>query len=663
MYLLAFLCVCFYPNTKILFGQNFEQHTKNDTTRLQQLQTVEIIGAEWEKYTLGTKRQTADSAYIAQNPTQNMGDWLLYNSPAYIKQYGNGMLGAISMRGTGASHTSVLWNGIPINSLTLGESDFGNIPLNNTQKITLHYGGASVWQGSEAIGGAVEISQNPLWNNQKNITFRQNFGSFGQRFSQIQGNFSNKKWEFQNTISTQFVQNNFDFYNKTQQNAPLETQQNAQWQQHSITQDIYYKPNQNTLFGLKIWGQTRFLHIQPTMSANQDQSTWTTQKDDNIRILFDVQKHFNTYSLFVKQAYLYDYLLFNEQQKTATSRFVTQVKAEINWGSNKNKEKNNRNITLQFGINNTLIRTDVEAYKNQIWENRIDIFAYLLYEFSKKYQISFNIRQNIVNQNFVPITPNVSQQYFFIQKENTFLYLKNSFSRNYKVPTLNDRYWAGSANPNLRPENAWSGELGLFFGKNFTADNSIIRLSADITHYQMYVQDWIIWIPQGSIWQPQNRRNVEIKGLETQIKLQKTSKIKHKNTLDFVVSFQYAFTQSLNRETAESTEYYLDNKQLPYTPQHRWSGFATLAYRNFFTNITYQYTGQRFETLDNADTFLGRLSAFQTVNLSVGKNISYQKYQFSVNFQAKNLLNEDYQNYLFRAMPLRNYAIGITGVF
>lgn len=635
----AFICF-FWINSQILFGQNL----KNDT--ISQLQTIEITGEKWEKYALASKKQSIDSIYLAQNPTQNVGDWLMHNTPAYIKQYGNGMLGSISLRGTGASHTAVIWNGIPINSLTLGEADFGNIPLNNTQKITLHYGGASAWQGSEAIGGAVSIDQNPLWNHQKNITLRQTFGSFGQSFSQIQSNISLKKWEFQNTFSRNFIQNNFPFYNKTQQNSPLETQQNASWFQNSFTQDIYFKPNKSTLFALKSWGQMRNLHIQPTMSANQDQSTWATQKDNNLRVMLDFQKHFANWSIFVKQAYLYDYLLFNEQQTTATHRFVSQLKAE----------KNIKNITFQFGANNTLIRTNVDAYNAQIWENRIDFFAYFLYDISKKYQISINIRQNIINQNFTPITPNFSQQYFFIKKENQIFSLKNTFSRNYKVPTLNDRYWAGSQNPNLRPENAWSGEVGAFFYQSFPK----ILFTLEATHYQMYVQDWILWQPQGSIWQPQNRRNVEVKGAEFSFKIQKNMQNAKNKDLDFAISCQYAFTQSLNRENVESTVYYLDKKQLPYTPQHRWNLYFWIKYKNVFTNISYQHTGERFETLDNVNTLLGRLEGFQTMNWNIGKNFFWKNsLEFSLDFQIKNALNENYQNYLFRAMPLRHYAISL----
>ena len=52
---------------------------------------------------------------IAAHETENLADILSKETPIYIKSYGPGSLSTISIRGAGASHTQLYWNGIAIN--------------------------------------------------------------------------------------------------------------------------------------------------------------------------------------------------------------------------------------------------------------------------------------------------------------------------------------------------------------------------------------------------------------------------------------------------------------------------------------------------------------------------------------------------------------------
>src|SRR5690606_6026580 len=54
---------------------------------------------------------------------------LNYNSVIYFKENGLGMVSSPSFRGTTASQTAVVWNGININSLSNGQTDFNTINI------------------------------------------------------------------------------------------------------------------------------------------------------------------------------------------------------------------------------------------------------------------------------------------------------------------------------------------------------------------------------------------------------------------------------------------------------------------------------------------------------------------------------------------------------
>ncbi|NJL13466.1 MAG: TonB-dependent receptor plug domain-containing protein [Microscillaceae bacterium] len=60
---------------------------------------------------------------------RTLGQLLQALSSLYVREYGPQQLSSLSFRGTGSSHTAVLWQGININSPTLGMSDLGTLPV------------------------------------------------------------------------------------------------------------------------------------------------------------------------------------------------------------------------------------------------------------------------------------------------------------------------------------------------------------------------------------------------------------------------------------------------------------------------------------------------------------------------------------------------------
>ena len=66
---------------------------------------------------------TTDSVVL-----QNLAQVIEDQAPVYFIQYGApGQLSSINLRGLGASRTSLRWQGMEINSFTLGQTDFSEI--------------------------------------------------------------------------------------------------------------------------------------------------------------------------------------------------------------------------------------------------------------------------------------------------------------------------------------------------------------------------------------------------------------------------------------------------------------------------------------------------------------------------------------------------------
>src|SRR5688500_5950650 len=82
-----------------------------DTTYLRE---VAIYGLPVTSYATGSKVDKIKSG----EEVRTLSDQLIDETSFYLKTYGNNQLSTITIRGTTASQTAVLWNGININSPT-----------------------------------------------------------------------------------------------------------------------------------------------------------------------------------------------------------------------------------------------------------------------------------------------------------------------------------------------------------------------------------------------------------------------------------------------------------------------------------------------------------------------------------------------------------------
>ena len=127
---------------------------------------------------IGVRKTTFDSVRLKENITLSMADLLTYNTSIFVKSYGRATLSTISFRGTGASHTQVLWNGMKINSPMLGMTDFSMIPSYFIDDATLLHGSSSVNETGGGLGGAVKLETKPAQNDGFSAQYTQGIGSF-----------------------------------------------------------------------------------------------------------------------------------------------------------------------------------------------------------------------------------------------------------------------------------------------------------------------------------------------------------------------------------------------------------------------------------------------------------------------------------------------------
>ena len=94
--------------------------------------------------------------------------------------------------------------------------------------------------------------------------------------------------------------------------------------------------------------------------------------------------------------------------------------------------------------------------------------------------------------------------------------LKASVARNYRYPTLNDRYYQPGGNPDLRPEHGFTYDGGISFALGGEAEGYTLR--GEATLFDSHIDDWILWVQaRRGYWTPRNVRKVHNYGAETKV--------------------------------------------------------------------------------------------------------------------------------------------------
>ena len=227
------------------------------------LSAVTVRAIAPERFLAGQKIQRIDSATLRQFQFGSLIDLLSLNTPIAFKNYGPGQLATVAFRGTSASHTAVLWNGININQPNLGLTDFSTLPVAGFDRLSVQYGSSASVVGSGAVGGSILLGSSADWQRTFSVTLGQQFASFqnnqtqaGVRYATALGQnwkLSGKTFAYQNKF------NNVYPYTERQRYF-VEPSTTAQ---RGFVQDVYFLHKSGKQFSVNAWLSDNDLIITP----------------------------------------------------------------------------------------------------------------------------------------------------------------------------------------------------------------------------------------------------------------------------------------------------------------------------------------------------------------------------------------------------------------
>jgi len=598
------------------------------------LGTVEIKADKISVFTTGMKIEKMDSTTLSIRQEASIATLLTEQSALTLRSYGPGGLATLSMRGTNASQSGIFWNGINLQQPNIGMTDLSRISTFDFGDISIQSGGASALLGSGVIGGSLHLSNAMRYSTSLQSSVLLNTSTIGNATAGIKINAGNSRLAYSGSLSGDWNKNNFWYTDYSGERVRLD---HALVKSLSTIHQAEYIINPKQRFSAGLWLQATDRQIPPTMTmAESDQQQW----DQAVRSSLQWSYTGTNQSFIVRSAFIDEKEHYQSNDSLIDEKYhLNTYQADFEYKRNLGKQ-----FTLGSGTTAHITRADVQAYSGIEHQPEGSVWlALAFFQPQSGIKSVVNLRQDFSEGYKVPFCPSFSAEVPVSKHISTSF----GVSRNFRVPTMNDKYWIPGGNPDLNPESSWNIETGVKFNMH-TGD--LVRSVIALNLYSLMIDNMIQWVPvSANLWTPQNVQKVWSRGVE----ISSRSDWKYAGFKGYF-RFGYIYSPSTYKETATIQTDIID-KQLIYIPLHKVQETFFIGRGLYYTLFSFTLTGKRYVQSNNEKS----LPAYTLFDWYAGATLKTKKLNFRLQGAIRNVLNVTYQSVLYYPEPGRSFSISI----
>ena len=619
------LKICAISTIALFSGQlKAESETATKTIDINELQ----VTAQKSQIASDNLRiiSTISSEMIKKAPVANINELLEQLPGIDIRQRGgNGVQADLSMRGGTFDQVMILLNGVNITDTQTGHHNLDlPIDLDAIERIELLQGTSMQQFGLSAFSGAINIITKSGAEGYQ-VESALSGGMNGLQNAAVNGNWSNEKWSVMASLSD----NSSDGY-----------MANTDYDYSNAFVQTTFADSVAGNFDFQIGGQLKEFGANGFYSLkypNQFEATKTLftslrwQKQINrwgVEASTFYRTHYDRFELIRAMEDAPSWYKNHNYHVTHTTggNFKTHYASKIGKTSAGVEVRNERirsNVLGDALENQSSVPFTQDSILFKNGKNRMNLNYFAEQAFYKgNWAASLGVSGNYNNMfgHNGSIGANVAYQ--FATQGNIYL----NVNRSLRLPTFTDLYYKSAtqiANPNLKPETAWNGELGARWQKNgFAAQGSAFyRIGENII-------DWVK-APADEKWKSMNHTRIDAMGGEL------TASYTYGTWLH-KLSATYSFVH-LEKSTTDNllSKYALDYLKHKFTVQlnHR-------IYRGFGANWTLnmQDRNGQFEDID------GKLRTYEPFALLDGR-IYWKNEHLTIYVEASNITDRLYYDY------------------
>jgi iron complex outermembrane receptor protein len=582
-----------------------------------------------------------DSSAIKEFSLESLGEILTQNSSLFIKSYGPGSSSTLSFRGTGASHTQLLWNELSLNSSMLGQADLSMIPAGFLDDIRIYQGGASMIVGNGGLGGIINVETKPDWNSGTSLLLNAGTGSFGTYSALVKARAGTEKFQSVTRAYMNSSDNNYSYINDISYPEPVyEERLNAGVNQKSFMQELHFR-SARSVTSASLWYNNSDRNIPSNMLMPQTEGS-ENQKDESLRMvlshnLFNYKTTWEGVIAWFSDKLNYVNIPASVDSKNNMNYLFLKASAERSLG---------RNTWLKINLNSESDFVSSNNYEDDAGRNLTNFTTSIRRLEGNRFGWVVLVRETF--DDFKPLVPDFSAGTDFKLFSDRAGAVRINLARNSKVPTLNDRYWNPGGNPDLKNEYSYTGEISFEYNGNLS---DRISCSTMATGYMGRIYNLIQWVPSSyGYWSPQNVSESGTHGFESILSLNYSNNKTHLR-LKGLYSHTRAYYISPNEQ--------FSHNQIIYVPENQFNIGLKAGYGNFYSGINSIYTGRRYTSVDNEKS----LPPYTLTGLTAGFKINTGPSYFDISVKADNIFNVDYEIIAYYPMPGRSFMFSLTYQF
>lgn len=519
-----------------------------------------------------------------------------------ISSGGPGQITSVYLRGSASNQILILLNGVRINSATAGGADFSQVPLTAISKIELIRGSRAAQYGSDAIGGVLNIITSiEGQGNSAQVTTGIGSHGYHQLGASAQGINDDGAW-----IKVATDVNGADGFSAMTE--PADQDSDSYSNQNSYIEIGTHLDNhwKISLQGLLHNGESDFDNGYTDFSTGQYVNNPNAKSKARQYSIAGKTEYTN-------QDYFSELTVAQNQDKLDTGDDNTPVstiksdRISVNWF-------NHYQINGNWGVGGGVewYRDNVDNSSSSYTKDERDNKA--IYGTSSLKIADWLFDGSIRTDDNDSYGRNNTWQAGVAYELTSNLTLSTNVGTAFRAPTFNDLYYPGGGNPNLKPEESTSYELGI------RGDYQPINWYFNGFHNKL--NNLIAWAPDptdstGTNWMPSNVDKATLQGIEIGTEF---------HTWALFHDISYDYLDSEDKKTG---------KQLIYRSKHsaKWNvGYTADIWQLDMTAI---YYGQSYSDANNTQ----KVEAYTLVDLGTSYFVTDQ---LTLRVKVTNLFNKSY---------------------
>ena len=594
-----------------------------------------------------------------------------------LRDYGGaGGMKTVSVRGFGAKHTGVSYDGVMLSESQSGEIDLSRYSLDNVEGLSLTIGDNDdifipARQSSTPAVLNIETLRMRTDDTRPHLTAQVKQGSFGliSPFVRYEQNLSNRfafslvgEYTYADNDYPYSIQNGNETVSDRRSNSRMNSwhgELNFLYQTNRVSRlsgKLYYYDNDRQLPGQ--------VHYYTNLSGEAlrdrnafGQLLYQTRWDDKLSLKWlakynwaesvyrdrMMQGGVNDASYWQREVYSSAVLLYTPDERWAMDYSMDYAFNNLNGSSWR--------TLVGKPYRHTMLQSATAKYQSR----RLKVIVRLLLSLYLNGQSEMpattrqDVQQNSAD-NMQRLSPSLSVSYKLLADQD--LYVRASYKNIFRSPTFNESYYYHYGSTNLKPESTDQLNVGVTYTAPLSRRN---MLTVTLDGYYNHVKDMIVAVPQNMfVWTCVNLDKVRSYGLDATMRASRQVAEGHQ----VAVAGSYSYQRVEDRNNPDATTY---GYQVAYMPRHQ--GSLSVSYENPWVNVSLHGTSVSSRWPNNNHYEGTLIAGYTDCGATLWRQFRWHRHQLEARFDLKNVFDKHYEIVANYPMPGRNYQISINYKF